>query len=111
MLATVAAAVRVGEFGTPAGIVTAVIAPGTDGSQFPATNQSELIAPVQVADDGTTTLIVMLMVVPIAHWPVEGVNVYSEAPTTAVLTWAGSQVPTTPLEDVVGKNTPTLPWS
>ena len=76
MLAHEAAAVNGGELGTlvAAGMVTAVIAPGTAGFQFPATNQLELTAPVQVAAEGVTALMVMFMVVPIAHAPV-GVNV------------------------------------
>ena len=52
MLATVAAAVRVGKLVTPDGMVTAVIAPGTSGFQLPAFVQSLSIFPVHVAAAG-----------------------------------------------------------
>lgn len=46
---------------------------------------------------------VMLIVVPFAHWLPSGVNVYTDVPTTPVLIDDGFHEPLTPLFESVGR--------
>ena len=58
--------------------------------------QTAALVPVGAFGNGLT---VMVIVVPVAHWPAFGVNVYV---VVAVLFNAGDHVPVIPLFEVVG---------
>ena len=77
--------------------------PGNVGTADPA----QIVSEVPKLNEGVMFgLITTVKLVPFAHWPVGGVNVY--VPEVVLLTIEGLQLPMIPLVDVEGR-TGTLP--
>jgi hypothetical protein len=84
ILAQVAALVSVGKFGTPAGTITEVSAPGTPLLQLAAFSQAELMAPVHVVDGIDMVTILEVATAVVTHVNDVAITALTASPFTGI---------------------------